>query len=196
MKVTFVYPRFEKFLESVSKMEAESKFFTVGKFTCPPSLGIPILASLTPKDVEIAFVDDNAGEKLDFCDGTDLYAINCFTPQGTRALEIARLCRAAGKPVVMGGMFPSFMPDECLAVADAVCVGEGEYTWPELLADFSRGELKKIYKSSKPVDMSQMPMPRRDIFYDKKCYDWDEDLIQLTRGCPYGCAMCIIPAHM
>ena len=62
MKVTFVYPRFEKFLESVSKMEAESKFFTVGKFTCPPSLGIPILASLTPKDVEIAFVDDNAGE--------------------------------------------------------------------------------------------------------------------------------------
>ena len=57
MKVTFVYPRFEKFLESVSKMEAESKFFTVGKFTCPPSLGIPILASLTPKDVEIAFVE-------------------------------------------------------------------------------------------------------------------------------------------
>ena len=125
MKVTFVYPRFEKFLESVSKMEAESKFFTVGKFTCPPSLGIPILASLMPPDVEIAFVDDNAGEKIDFSDGTDLYAVNCFTPQGTRALEIARECRAAGKTVVMGGMFPSFMADECLKVADAVCVGEG-----------------------------------------------------------------------
>lgn len=196
MKVTFVYPRFEKFLESVSKMEAESKFFTVGKFTCPPSLGIPILASLTPPDVEIAFVDDNAGEKIDFSDGTDLYAVNCFTPQGTRALEIARECRAAGKTVVMGGMFPSFMADECLKVADAVCVGEGEYTWPELLGDFRRGALKRVYKASKPADMSEMPEPRRDIFYDKQCYDWDEDLIQLTRGCPYGCAMCIIPAHM
>lgn len=109
-------------------------------------------------------MDDNAGEKIDFSDGTDLYAVNCFTPQGTRALEIARECRAAGKTVVMGGMFPSFMADECLKVADAVCVGEGEYTWPELLGDFRRGALKRVYKASKPVDMSEMPEPRRDIF--------------------------------
>lgn len=196
MKVTFIYPRFEKFLESVAKLNDEKKFFTVGDFTCPPSLGIPILASVTPPDVEINFVDDNAGEKIDWDDGTGLYAINCFTPQGTRALEIAAECRARGKTVVMGGMFASFMPDECLKYADSVSIGEGEYTWPELIEDFKRGALKKIYRCAKPVDMSKMPMPRRDIFYDKDCYDWDEDLIQLTRGCSYGCAMCIIPNHM
>lgn len=196
MKVTFIYPRFEKFLESVLKMEAESKFFTVGKFTCPPSLGIPILASLTPDDVEINFIDDNAGETLDFSDGADLYAINCFTPQGTRALEIARMIKAANRKVVMGGMFASFMPDECLEVADAVCIGEGEYIWPELIDDLKAGVLKRTYRARKFVDMSLMPAPRRDIFYDKKLYDWDEDLLQLTRGCPYNCAMCILPAHM
>ncbi len=196
MKVTFIYPKFEKFLESVEKMSTEREFFTVGKFTCPPSLGIPILASLTPEDVEINFVDDNAGEKINFEDGTDIYAINAFTPQGTRALEIAAECKARGKTVVVGGMFPSFMSEEFAGIADSVCIGEGEYTWRELLDDYKNGCLKPVYKSSKPVDMAAMPEPRRDIFYNKKCYDWDEDLIQLTRGCLYNCAMCIIPRHM
>lgn len=196
MKVTFIYPKFEKFLESVEKMSSEREFFTVGKFTCPPSLGIPILASVTPGDVEINFVDDNAGEKIDFDDGTDIYAINSFTPQGTRALEIAAECKARGKTVVAGGMFPSFMSEEFSGLVDSVCIGEGEYTWGELLSDYKNGCLKPVYKSSKPVDMAAMPEPRRDIFYNKTCYDWDEDLIQLTRGCLYNCAMCIIPRHM
>ncbi|MFC1704320.1 beta-ketoacyl synthase N-terminal-like domain-containing protein [Candidatus Omnitrophota bacterium] len=41
-----------------------------------------------------------------------------------------------------------------------------------------------------------MRVPQRDIFYNKKNYDWDEDLVQITRGCSYTCAMCAIPAHM
>ena len=41
-----------------------------------------------------------------------------------------------------------------------------------------------------------MRIPKRDIFYNKKNYDWDEDLVQITRGCAYNCAMCAIPAHM
>lgn len=196
MKVTFIYPWFEKFLDSVSRLNDEKKIFTVGKFTCPPSLGIPILASLTPPDVEVAFVDDNAGERLDFDDGTDLYAISCFTPQGTRALELARELKSRGKTVAMGGMFPSFMPGECLKYADCVNIGEGENTWPEIISDFKSGRLKKIYQSRKPVDMALPPDPRRDIFYGKESYDWDENLIQLTRGCAYNCAMCIIPRHM
>ena len=177
-------------------MNDEKKYFTVGKFLCPPALGIPILASLTPPDIEISFTDDNAGEKIDFDDGTDLYAISCFTPQATRALEIAKECKERGKKVVMGGMFPSFMPEECLKFADTVCIGEAENVWLEILGDFKNGCLKKIYQSRKPPELANMPQPKRDIFYDKTCYDWDEDLLQLTRGCVYNCAMCILPRHM
>ena len=151
MKVTFIYPKFEKFLESVEKMSTEREFFTVGKFTCPPSLGIPILASLTPEDVEINFVDDNAGEKINFEDGTDIYAINAFTPQGTRALEIAAECKARGKTVVVGGMFPSFMSEEFAGIADSVCIGEGEYTWRELLDDYKNGCLNPYTKVPNPL---------------------------------------------
>lgn len=196
MKITFVYPRFRKFLDDVSRIGKIGDLFTVGKFTCPPALGIPILSALTPKEFDVAFVDDNAGEEINYNDDTDLFAVSCFTPQGTRALEIARECKSRGKKVVIGGMFPSFMPDDCLAVADSVCIGEGEYVWPQLLEDLRRGELKKIYRAGKPVDMSDIPIADRNIFYSKNFYDWDEDMIQLTRGCSYGCAMCILPNHM
>ena len=88
------------------------------------------------------------------------------------------------------------MVDECLKHADAVNIGEGEPTWPLILEDFQKGELKKIYKGGCSFDLSRMKIPRRDLFYKKDAYDWDEDLVQITRGCCYTCAMCSIPAHM
>lgn len=196
MKVTFVYPRFEKFLSSVNALEEGLADFFLGDFTTPPSLGIPILAALTPPEIEIELVDDNAGQRVDFAADTDLVAINCFTPQASRALAIADGYRAQGKRVIMGGLFPSFMADECLKHADAVNRGEGEPTWPQILADAWAGQLKPIYDGGCSADLARLPMAKRSLFYAHDFYDWDEDLVQLTRGCLYNCAMCALPAHM
>jgi len=196
MRVTFVYPRFEKFLQSLPELDQGLVNYFLGDFTTPPSLGIPILASLTPPDVEIEFIDDNSGQPLRFDRATDLVAINCFTPQATRAFEIADGFRAAGRKVVMGGLFPSFMADECLQHADAVNLGEGEPTWRQILEDARRGELKPRYVGGCSTDLSTTPAPRRDLFYRNEFYDWDEDLVQATRGCVYTCAMCALPAQM
>ena len=137
MKITFVYPRFEKFLRSVPELDTGLIDYFLGDYTTPPSLGIPLLAALTPEEFEIELVDDNSGKSMDFNADTDLVAINCFTPQATRAFEIADGFRARGKKVIMGGIFPSTMPDECLKHADSVNVGEGEPSWPNCgLADF------------------------------------------------------------
>lgn len=196
MKITFIYPRFEKFLSHNTDLDRGLVDYFLGDFTTPPSLGIPILASWTPSDVDIELIDDNNGDKVDFCAATDLVAINCFTPQATRALEIADQYRAQGKKVVMGGFFPSFMTEECLAHADAVCIGEAEPVWEKIVEDARQGQLKKKYSGGCNFDLSKMRIPKRDIFYNKKNYDWDEDLVQITRGCSYNCAMCAIPAHM
>ena len=96
----------------------------------------------------------------------------------------------------MGGFFPSFMADECLKHADAVNIGEGEPTWPLILEDARRGALKPKYHGGHSFDLARMPIPRREIFYGVETYDWDEDLVQVTRGCSYACHMCAIPAHM
>ena len=196
MKVVFVYPRFEKFLKNNPDLDKGLIDYFLGDFTTPPSLGIPILASLTPAEHEIELVDDNNGDPVDFTTDADLIAINCFTPQATRAFELAQGYRAHGRKVIMGGFFPSFMAQECLKYADSVNIGEGEPTWARILEDTEKGDLQKIYKGGCRFDLSQMKIPRRDLFYKKQSYDWDEDLIQITRGCSYNCAMCAIPAHM
>ena len=142
MKVTFIYPRFEKFLSGLPELDSGLIDYFLGNFTTPPSLGIPILAALTPPDIEVEFVDDNGGMPVDFDAPTDLVAINCFTPQATRAFEIADGFRARGRQVIMGGFFPSFMADECLKHADSVNICEGEPTWPIILEDARHGALK------------------------------------------------------
>lgn len=196
MKITFVYPRFEKFLSSNNDFDQGMVDYFLGDFTTPPSLGIPILASWTPPDIEIELVDDNSADPINYDAPTDLVAINCFTPQATRAFEIADRYRACGKKVVMGGFFPSFMADECLKHADSVCMGEAEPVWEIIVNDARKGDLKKKYIGGCRFDLSKMRLPKREIFYNKKNYDWDEDLVQITRGCSYNCAMCAIPAHM
>jgi 3-oxoacyl-[acyl-carrier-protein] synthase II len=196
MKVSFVYPRFEKFLTSLPELDQGLVDYFLGNFTTPPSLGIPILASLTPPEIEVELLDDNSGQAINYDAPTDLVAINSFTPQAARAFEIADAFRAHGKKVVMGGLFPSFMADECLKHADAVNIGEGEPTWQRILADAQAGELKPRYQGGAGTDLSKTPIPRREIFYRNEHYDWDEDLVQLTRGCSYTCGMCSLPAQM
>ena len=196
MKITFVYPRFEKFLRSVPELDAGLIDYFLGDYTTPPSLGIPLLAALTPPEFAIELIDDNSGQAVDFDRETDLVAINCFTPQATRAFELADQFRAHGKKVILGGLFPTFRPDECLQHADAVNTGEGEPTWPQILADLQAGKLQRRYDGGCSLDAAKIPAARREIFYQHEQYDWDEDLIQVMRGCIYRCAMCPLPQQM
>jgi 3-oxoacyl-[acyl-carrier-protein] synthase II len=196
VKITFVYPRFNKFLSGNTDIDRGLVDYFLGDFTTPPSLGIPIMASWTPPEVEVELVDDNAGDPVDFSHPTDLVAINCFTPQATRAFEIGDGFRSRGTTVIMGGFFPSFMVDECLKHCDAVCVGEVEPVWEQIITDAARGAIKPRYHGGCRFDPAQIRIPRREIFYNKQNYDWDEDLVQFTRGCSFNCAMCAIPAHM
>jgi len=195
MKVVFVYPKFEKFLEGVPELNKELVDHYLGQYTTPPSLGIPILAALTPPDWEIELVDDNNGDPVDFDAPADLVAINCFTPQATRAMELADGYRAAGRKVAMGGYWPSTMPDEALLHCDAVNIGDGEPTWARILADAAAGSLERKYVGGAKADLALLPIPRRDLFYAKRGYDWNEDLVQVARGCTYNCSMCAIPTH-
>jgi radical SAM superfamily enzyme YgiQ (UPF0313 family) len=63
--------------------------------------------------------------------------------------------RAAGIPVVMGGPHVTEIPEEALGRndgprhADALALGEADETWPQIVEDAARGQLKEIYA---PVD--------------------------------------------
>ena len=191
MKIRFIYPRFEKFADSGKELAFLSTNKNIGNFQMPPALGIPILAALTPSEYEYGVFDENI-EEIDYNDDSALIAISFFTPQANFAYRIASRFKEKGKTVIAGGMHPTLMKDEAAKYFDAVCIGEVENVWLDILNDFQNQELKQFYYGSYP-DLSKMPVPERDIFKDKEGYDWQANLVQVMRGCAYNCESCIIP---
>lgn len=192
MKIRLIYPKFMKFLEANERIDALLKKHKVGNYTMPPSLALPIIASITPEDIEVALTDDNIQEAINYDEDVDLVVISCFTPQAQRAYEIADEFRKHNKRVVLGGIHPTAMPNEAKNHANAVCIGEAENTWSELIADLRNNSLKPFYKSTTAFDLSKLTIPKRDIFKKDK-YDWSAHLIQTTRGCPVKCDNCPLP---
>src|SRR5271165_2488682 len=127
-----------------------------------PHLWMFLLQSLTPAGHEVVLIDGNA-QPMDEAGITryvreqniDLVGIGAMTRMIAKAYRMADAVRAAGVPVVMGGPHVTEMADEALGRAggprhaDAVALGEGDATWPLIVADAARHQLKDIYE---PVD--------------------------------------------
>src|ERR1700716_1658346 len=114
-----------------------------------------------------------------------------MTSYVNRGYEIADRFRAKGVPVVMGGVHPSFMPQEALQHCDAVVVGEVELVIDKLLDDLKRRAMCGLYKSETLHPMRGMPMPRYDLL--KKNRYVNRTFVQTSRGCHQGCTFCAEP---
>ena len=171
-----------------------------------PSLGLLTLAGVTPDKFqigyhEIADLKGRAGSPLpadgahgvtrptefDLPTDFDLVVISTFTAQFYEACDVADFYRAAGIPVVMGGITVSSLRDQTKAHCTSVVIGEGELLWPEVLADFERGELKPFYSTRREFDLSDAPMPRFDLLAPQK---YNRLTVQTSRGCPHRCEFC------
>lgn len=191
MKVRFVYARFARHAEAHPELRS---WVPCNEYLGPPSLGIACLAAVTPPEWELDFKDDRL-EDVGLDDDVDLVAISCFTPSATRAMWLADEFRRRGKKVVMGGIFPTMVPEEAMLHADAVVLGEAENVWPQLLRDAAAGTLQRQYRQTCPVDLRTQPMPRIDLYMEKegKSFSPDDYPVQTSRGCPLACSACAIP---
>ena len=154
--------------------------------------------------------------------GIGLVGIGAMTRMIAKAYRVADAIRAEGVPVVMGGPHVTEMPDEALGKgggprhADAVALGEADETWPEIVEDAARGELKETYapldkagKEQKPSLQPYPSIPWESINLDqfnvvpKIAAPAAKTLgagwgtfrivpIESGRGCPYGCEFCTV----
>ncbi|MGA2315081.1 MAG: radical SAM protein [Thermodesulfobacteriota bacterium] len=157
-----------------------------------PNLAFPILAGLSPTDVEISFTDDlltPVDLKKDLKQ-VDLVGITVLSKTALRAYEIADAYRKKGIPVVLGGIHPTALPGEAKEHADSVAIGEAEEVWPHLLEDVRMGNLKPFYRQEGYTELSKIPIPRREIL-PKRGY-LPLDVVQVTRGCPFRCEFCTV----
>lgn len=154
-----------------------------------PSLGLLTVAALTPSDIEVVYreIDElPAGGELE---AFDLVGISSFTAMIDDAYALADRYRAAGVPVVLGGLHVSLNPGEAAEHADAIVTGGAEGAWPELVADFRAGRMKSRYDGL-----------RRDVFrdpwYAKPRFEllagrpYNRVTVQTSRGCPLNCEFC------
>jgi len=148
------------------------------------------VAALFPPDAEIKLVNDSLDE-IDFDEKLDMVGISTITSTAPRAYEIADEFRKRGITVIMGGIHPSVLPEEASIHADAVVIGEAEGVMDKLINDFKNKNLKKFYKSSERPDLTNLPLPRKDLLFGNKFYR-EMDLVQTTRGCPFGCDFCSV----
>ncbi|MBM3282742.1 B12-binding domain-containing radical SAM protein [Candidatus Gottesmanbacteria bacterium] len=155
--------------------------------TLYPKYALLLLSALTPSDWEVKIVDETI-EDDNIDEPVDLVGITVATSRAYRAYKIAEIYRAKNVKVILGGIHVSILPNEAIQYADAVVIGESEYTWPILLEDFKKGNLKKFYYAPKTHHLVDLPVPRRDLlkrkFYDKP------DTVETSRGCPFDCEYC------
>ena len=156
-----------------------------------PSLGLLTLAGLTPRSVDLHYLEvpditavDGVPEEF------DVVAISSFSAQIGEAYALADRYRALGTKVILGGLHVSAVPDEAAAHADAIVIGEGEPAWPQVMADLlsSPPRLQAVYDArGMQYDFSCSPMPRFDLL---KIDNYNRLTVQTQRGCPFRCEFC------
>jgi radical SAM superfamily enzyme YgiQ (UPF0313 family) len=190
-----------------------------------PHLWMFLLQALTPQGNEVLLIDGNAhpmtdAELVQFAqqERIGLVGIGAMTRMVAKAYRVADALRKAGIPVVMGGPHVTAMPDEALGRtggtrhADAVALGEADQTWPRIVEDAVRGELKELYAADqqrKPSleDYPAIPWQSLDLQQFNRIpgflrpvmehyrTGWETFHIipvESGRGCPYGCEFCTV----
>ena len=187
MRVLLVYPQFPKTFWSYEKV-----LELVDRKVLLPPLGLVTVAAILPQEWEFKLVDQNIRPvQVEEWQWADLVILSAMIVQKDDMQDLIVRAHNYGKPVLVGGPYPTALPEEMRAAgADFLVLDEGEITLPLFVEAWKRGERSGEYRSEgvKP-DVTSTPIPRFDLL-DFSAYD--SMSIQFSRGCPFQCEFCDI----
>lgn len=153
-----------------------------------PPLGLYTIANLLRNEHRIVVENENI-EPLLFEDNPDIVGITVTVDALPRAIEIAKKYREKGIPVVAGGIYITTaldcIPADCF---DVLCIGMAEGTWPGIMEDLKRGQLKSIYRCQKELTGDDIVAPAYDMIQSSEYLYCN--IIHTSRGCPFRCDFC------
>lgn len=152
-------------------------------------LAMPLLAAMMPDEWETEIILEIL-EDIPWDTDADIIGISSMGHGVIRSLDIAKEFKNRGKTVILGGYMVSIMAEEAAKYCDAVVVGDAELIWKELLEDYNKGTLKKIYEKNLEKGTLSTPLPRFDLIIHKKIGDFLP--VQAGRGCPNTCSFCSV----
>ena len=153
------------------------------------------LASLVPDEIPVEIWDENLYDlPLDTLKEGDLVGITAMTVTIERAEQIARRAMKQGAGVVVGGVHATLMPDHTATFAHSVMVGEGYFTWQQLIQDFAADGvkgMKPLYEDETWADLTGLATISDRVIQmvDEQKNYWTPYL-EITRGCPRNCSFC------
>ncbi len=157
-------------------------------------LTLPTLAALVPGDLgaSVTCIDEGIVD-VDVADiDADLVGMTVITGTAPRAYKLAGALRARGVTVVLGGPHVTLVPEDAAPHADAIVVGYAEDTWPQLLREFSRGDLKPRYDQADDLDLASRPLPDRSVL--PRWRYLTQHVFEATRNCVHACEFCVAPS--
>ena len=154
-------------------------------------LATPTVAALAPQDWDISICDEFISP-IDFDHPAEIVGITGKITQGDRMIEVARIFRAKGKTVIIGGPYASLSPEQLRPHSDVLVVGELEGIAAEVFADLESGDFKAEYVAEKP-DITTSPLPRWDLYPNDRAL---MACVQTSRGCPFECEFCDVIQYL
>src|SRR5690606_26980621 len=97
-----------------------------------------------------------------------------------------------GKTTVLGGPHVTLVPDDAQPHADSIVVGYAEESWPQLLHDYSAGQLKHRYDQVANLSLADRPFAKRDLLPGANYIT--DNVFEATRGCVHDCEFCVVPS--
>ena len=174
-----------------------------------PRLGAVLLSTiLRERGYEVkAFIEDVAEPDWLFIENSDLVCISIITPTAIKSYKLGKRLTSLGIPVIMGGVHPTFLPDEALEYADFVIRGEGEHSLVELLEYIEKGtpaltgikglsyrdrDGRIVHNPSREFieDLNSLPEPDFSLVHN-----WNPSNpypLSTSRGCAYDCKFCSV----
>ncbi len=140
----------------------------------------------------------------------DIIGFSSMTSTFAKVKELSILIKKRCKDIIIvcGGIHPTLVPD-CIIEAplDAICRGEGEYTFIELIEKLSHdqdytsvqgfwfkinGKIIKNPISPLIQNLDELPMPDYDLYYslDLPGKVPGRAEFMFCRGCPFDCTYC------
>lgn len=168
----------------------ESRFVRHRRLIRFPQLTMPLIAAYTPETWEVTHVDEIV-QRIHYDIDVDLVGITANTPAAPHAFAVSQKFQARGIPTIIGGPHATLMPEETKEHCDAVVIGEGETLWAQLLHDVEKGDLKPFYRCDVLPTLLNTPHPRWDLIKGRV---YGKGITIATRGCPFACEYCTIPA--
>lgn len=178
---------------------------------CPPLGLLYLAATVEKKGVTVNILDAVDGSltirnilNLIEKESPKVIGITAMTMNIRGAVQLAKTIKERFQKnyqVCLGGPHISADPTVInrFPYFDFGIIGEGEITFPKIVKEiiYNNKQFHGIFKGEIPLNLDEIPFPARHLvdwnYYKNRRGLW-ANAIMATRGCPFGCIFCSIPA--